>query len=92
MLIEIFPNKDWVIWSFRHWRNPRCLNKPNTNNVYKINRSDFKDLVIALDHTAVLWTKEKYDFNTGNLYLKIIDNAWYYYKKWKFLENVLNPN
>lgn len=90
MLIEIFPNSDWVIWWFRHsWKN-KCHNQPKKENLYNINKLDFKKLIIALDHTALLWTPHNYDFNSWDLYMKIIDNAWYYYKHWSFLDNILN--
>jgi len=89
MFIEIFPNEQWIIWSFRHsWTNKAI--KPKQENIYKINKQDFKRLVLALDHTAMLWTPIDYDFNSWNLYLKIIDNANYYWKKWQFLENTIN--
>ena len=92
MLIEIFLD-DNTVWprvsSFRHSWSNNPKNKPIKENTYNIEKKDFKDLVLALDHYAILWTPMSYDFQSGNLFLKIIDNAGYYYKKGEFLDNVL---
>ncbi len=95
MLVELFFEtlygwKDILLTvsSFRHSRKNNCKTKPIPINVFTINREDFYKLVSILDHICILWTENDYDFNSWNLYLKIINNKQGNIEKWNFISSL----
>jgi len=88
MKVEIYKDIFWRVVAFRKdWGvNPKTM--PIQYNVYEIRRSDFIDLVLAIDHYAILCKEKEADFISWNLFLKVIDNAAYNVKKELFLDSV----
>lgn len=82
MYIELFFDNIWFIgWLRKNWKK-NCKNKPNYNNVYKIKKMDYKNLVkfilwwtayLANKPPKIIWKTNRVDLDLWQLKLNKAD-------------------